>query len=95
MALGYSSKGNAHVRVDLIEGSPDNTHPLRGNILKIIVKVSMDYACLIQKEKLIIANPVAGLVEKYKEMGFTHYQKPNAFFRKEEVCVRRVSDDCL
>ena len=90
MAIGYSSKGGSHVRVDFIEGSPDDAHPLRGKILEIIVNVSMDYTRLIEKKKLIIADPVAGLVEKYKEMGFTHYRKPNSFFRKEEVCVMEV-----
>ncbi|MCI5166270.1 MAG: hypothetical protein D3903_09285 [Candidatus Electrothrix sp. GM3_4] len=94
MALGYASKGSAHLRIDLIEGAPDNNHPLRGSILPIIVDVSMDYALIEKKQKLIIANPVPDLIDIYSKMGFTYYPEQNRIFKKESFCEREVCYEC-
>ena len=96
MTIGYTSKGPTHVRLDLIEGAPDENHPLRGLVLRIIVDVSMNYAQLTRKEKLIIANPVPDLIDLYQRRGFTYIPEKKSFFgTHEDFCVKEVCYDGL
>ena len=96
MTIGYASKGSSHVRLDLIEGAPSNNHPLRGSVLQIIVDVSMNYAQMTKKEKLIIANPVPNLIAIYQQRGFIYISEKKSFFgTKEAFCSKEVSYECL
>lgn len=96
MTIGYTSKGPTHVRLDLIEGAPVENHPLRGHVLQIIVDVSMNYAQMMRKEKLIIANPVPDLIDLYQHQGFIYIPEKKTFFgANEDFCVKEVCYDCL
>lgn len=91
LSLGHISKDNKHVWIDLIEGSPVQNHPLEGHVLKIIIAAAIEYAHIMRKRLLILAEPVSGLIGTYKKLGFEYRNR--GFFKKRPVCQKEVRND--
>ncbi|MBP0020703.1 MAG: hypothetical protein J7647_24500 [Cyanobacteria bacterium SBLK] len=89
LSLGHISRDSTHVWIDLIEGSPFESHPLKGYILKIIIVTSTEYARVMKRKFLKLAEPVSGLIEKYtQQYGFEYVNR--GFFKKRPICQKEV-----
>jgi hypothetical protein len=75
LAICYKSKGNQVLNIHYIEGSPDESHPLKGFVLNIIDTILKEYGGLIKTKKIRILNPVDGLKNFYLSQGYTLSKK--------------------
>lgn len=70
LALCRKSKNNEHIVIHFIEGSPEKNHSLRGRIFDIVDAVCLQYADILKMKKIIIFDPVEGLIEFYKSRDY-------------------------
>ena len=59
------------VEVDLIEGSWDRHHPLKGAVRYAVMEAAKAYAVSLGLDELRLNYPAPGLLTKYEQMGFT------------------------
>ncbi|WP_147274807.1 hypothetical protein [Ferruginivarius sediminum] len=85
LAIGTRNKTAA--RLDAIEGSPSDSHPLKGQILLIGLQALSCYAQKTGRAEAWLMEPVEGLVEIYEQdFGFT-LERPR---KSAPYCRRRV-----
>jgi hypothetical protein len=76
LAICSRSKRGEVISIHCIEGSPDDNHPLRGLIFKIIDLVCLEYAVSKKTVKTIqIRDPVERLITFYEEHGYKLQRK--------------------
>jgi hypothetical protein len=69
--LGKVSRNGRHVSVTLIEGNPDATHPLKGNIVKIVALYGIALCEEFDKPELRFVEPLEALIPLYEAYGFS------------------------
>jgi len=89
LSLGHFSRSEKHLWVDFIEGSPVKDHSLKGYVLKIIIATNLEYAFVMKKKYLKLAEPVEGLIKTYEKMGF-EYINTGLFHKKRPICRREI-----
>lgn len=70
LAIGKPSRGRRHLAIYFIEGNPDKQHPLRGQLLPILLEAASLYGVALGCAYLRLINPVEGLHPLYSRWGF-------------------------
>ncbi len=70
LAVGKVSNGRFVLSVYLLEGSPVDTHPLKGLVRFCAVEAAEAYATILGCEELHLRRPVDGALPLYFDMGF-------------------------
>ena len=70
LCLGKASERNIHVRLEVLEGSPDSNHPLRGRIAYIALTATELYGYACGASQVRIIDPVEGAINSYKAIGY-------------------------
>ncbi|MCO6057957.1 N-acetyltransferase [Pseudomonas sp. MOB-449] len=60
------------IKIVLLEGKPDRTHPLRGLVAPLSLLAIDNYARMLGCQEIEIQDPEPGAVEWYEELGFTY-----------------------
>lgn len=68
--IGRVSKGRTRLTLHYIEGSPDPKHPLRGNIMLLIVTAAIYYARAVGAERVLLKDPLQAVQPLYARFGF-------------------------
>lgn len=72
MAYATPKQSKLSIKVVLLEGKPDRTHPLKGFVASLVLEAIDNYAGLLELEEIEIENPAAGAVPWYQELGFQY-----------------------
>ncbi len=87
LALGKPSKGTSHNAIYLMEGSPIK-HPLNALITRIVLEVGMAYAIALDKEYLMLVDPLEKMIKVYtKRYGFEFRTAKN---HPKRFCIKKV-----
>jgi hypothetical protein len=70
MAAGRPSVSHRRLTVHYVEGCPDPTHPLKGQILSIALAAATAYAHALWATTLRLSDPAPALIEDYVSAGF-------------------------
>ncbi len=70
LAIGKPSKGPSHLAMQLLEGNPAETHPLKGFVAESAVEAGISYARLLEKVELRLLRPLPGALPTYRRLGF-------------------------
>jgi hypothetical protein len=70
LAIGKPSKGPSHLAVQLIEGNPAPTHPLKGFVAECVTEAAFSDGRLLNKSQPRLLRPLPGALEKYRAIGF-------------------------
>ena len=70
LAIGKPSRGASHLAVQLLEGSPNTGHPLRGRIAECVTVAAASYARLLGKAQIRLIRPLPGALPIYRRLGF-------------------------
>ncbi|MBA1280441.1 N-acetyltransferase [Stutzerimonas stutzeri] len=70
--LAYASPRNSKlcIKVILLEGKPDKSHPLRGFVAPLVLEAIVNYATLLGCVEIEMEEPAAGAVPWYRKLGF-------------------------
>jgi hypothetical protein len=72
--------------VEVLEGHPDPTHPLRGEVLLIVLQAATTYAQRTGRPEVWLMEPAEGLIHLYEKLGFS-LETPK---RGKRYCRRKV-----
>jgi len=89
LAIGKPSRGRRHLSVYFLEGHPDKLHPLKGQILPIILEAAALYAVALGCSYLRLIKPVDGLHARYQRHGFEFDKDNSGRIHCEQRLVRR------
>lgn len=70
LCVGWVSKGRQNLTLRYLESAPDPHHPLRGWVTTLMFEAALQYASALSVQKLLLRDPVPGLVGRYEEFGF-------------------------
>lgn len=71
LAIGKVSDGKLVLSIYLLEGSPVNTHPLKGLVRFCVVEAAEAYGTILGCDELHLRQPVDGALPLYFDMGFS------------------------
>lgn len=74
LLLGKMSAKNVHVRLEVLEGSTDNAHPLRGRVAYIALSAVEMYGYALGAKEARIIDPVDGAINSYKKLGYELFE---------------------
>ena len=89
LAIGKPSRGRRHLAVYFLEGNPDKQHPLKGQVLPILLEAAALYAVAQGCSYLRLINPVEGLHARYERHGFEFGKDVGGRVYCEQQLVRR------
>jgi hypothetical protein len=69
--VGRVSKGRKHLTLHYMESAPDPVHPLRGFVTPLVFEAARNYGLVLGVDKLLLREPLAGVIERYHSFGFT------------------------
>jgi len=69
--LAAGAPGSGFMEVRLMQGSPDNQHPLKGAVRFAVLEAARAYTLALGDRELRLNLPDRGLLTKYQQMGFT------------------------
>lgn len=75
MLFCTGSRHGINVNIRYLEGSPDNSHPLKKFILDIAIQSAEQYAESIKAKMITIQNPIQDVVGRYIDKGYEYNQK--------------------
>jgi len=70
LLLGRMSGKNIHVRLEVLEGSTDINHPLKGRIAYISLSSIEMFGYILGAKESRIIDPVDGAVNSYRKLGY-------------------------
>jgi hypothetical protein len=70
LCVGRVSKGREHLTLHYMESSPSPVHPLRGMVMPIMFEAALRYALALDVKKLVLREPLPGMISRYREFGF-------------------------
>ncbi|MBS4088418.1 N-acetyltransferase [Pseudomonas rustica] len=70
--LCYASprKSKLCIKIVILEGKPDRSHPLRGAVAALALTAIENYAVLIGCTEIEVQEPAAGAIPMYESLGF-------------------------
>lgn len=71
LCVGRVSKGRRHLTLHYMESAPDPAHPLRGFVTPLMFEAARNYGLALGVDKLLLREPLPGVVERYYRFGFT------------------------
>lgn len=66
MAYASPKQSKLCIKVILLEGKPDKTHPLKGFVAPLVLEAIGNYAALLGLEEIEIEEPAAGAIPWYQ-----------------------------
>jgi hypothetical protein len=72
MAYASPNKSKLCIKVILLEGKPDKSHPLKGFVAPLVLEAIANYAALVGCVEIEIEDPAAGAIPWYQELGFQY-----------------------
>lgn len=73
LLLGKMSGKNVHIRLEVVEGSTDNSHPLKGRVAFIALSAVEMYGFALGAQESRIIDPVDGAIKSYSKQGYKLY----------------------
>jgi len=70
LALGKMSEKNIHVRLEVLEGSTDIRHPLKGRVAYIALTALEMFGYALNAEEARVIDPVDGAIKSYSKLGY-------------------------
>lgn len=70
LAVGWLSKGHQQLTLHFLESAPDHRHPLRGDMAYLAFTAADLYGRAVGARRLMLRDPLPGISERYKAMGF-------------------------
>ena len=70
LLLGRMSGKNIHVRLEVLEGSTDASHPLKGRVAYIALSAIEMFGYALGAKESRIIDPVHGAINSYKKLGY-------------------------
>ncbi|MBD0684072.1 N-acetyltransferase [Pseudomonas sp. PSB18] len=64
-------KSTVRLKIVLLQGSPDHTHPLRGWVASIALLTTEFYARMLDCNQIEVQEPEAGAIPYYLKLGFS------------------------
>jgi hypothetical protein len=74
MAYASPRQSKLCIKVILLEGKPDRTHPLKGFVAPLVLDAIESYALLIGCSEIEMEEPASGAVAWYETLGFAFDQ---------------------
>lgn len=71
LSAGRPSRGHHYLAVNFLEGSPVADHPLKGQVLPLVLAAATAYGRALGAASLRLNNPLPGAVPLYERQGFT------------------------
>lgn len=71
MAWATPKQSKICIKVILLEGKPDKSHPLKGFVAPLVLEAIGNYADLLGCVEIEIEDPAAGAIDWYVELGFS------------------------
>lgn len=65
-------KSKLCIKIVILEGKPDRTHPLRGAVAALTLTAIESYAVLIGCFEIEVQEPAAGAIPVYESLGFSY-----------------------
>jgi hypothetical protein len=87
-ALGRPSKARTHCSLDYVEASPDQSHPLKGRVLPVVLTALERYCVAIGAHEMRIPEPLPGLIPLYEDKyAFSVVKDPGGhpYWRREVI----------
>lgn len=89
LAVGSNVMANETVVIDVREGHPDKNHPLKGQVARVIDKVSTDYAAALGCKRVAYNPPFSeGALKMHQRMGLALREVDISPKNKVECYVR-------
>ena len=63
-------KSSISLKIVLLEGKPDTSHPLKGHVASLMLTAIDGYARMLQVSNIEVEDPAAGAVSLYQALGF-------------------------
>ena len=70
LAIGRSSPRKQNFSFRVLQGSPIDQHPLKGQILPILIEIGTMYGTALDCRQLRFLQPLPGMIPVYERMGF-------------------------
>lgn len=70
LVIGKPSRGRRHVSAFFLEGNPEANHPLKGQVLPILLEGLALYGSALGCAYIRLIQPVDGLIQRYEQAGF-------------------------
>lgn len=70
LAIGKPSERRQNLSIYVAQGSPVRDHPLKGQIMPIVLDVAGAYGTALSCRELRLVNPLAGPLRRYEALGF-------------------------
>jgi len=64
------SEKNIHVRLEVLEGSTDIRHPLKGRVAYIALTALEMFGYALNAEEARVIDPVDGAIKSYSKLGY-------------------------
>jgi len=64
-------KSKICIKIVILEGKPDKSHPLRGAVAALALTAIENYALMIGCAEIEVQEPAAGAIPVYESLGFT------------------------
>lgn len=74
LCFATPKRSKFRIKLMLVEGHPDSTHPLKGFVAAMMITAVEDYAKLIDLPSILIPKPLPEVVPLYKKLGFAYNQ---------------------
>ncbi len=79
LALGRLSRKNVNVKLELVEGSTDKVHPLKGQVALTMLTAIEAFGAIAGAEESLIIDPVPGAIPAYQRIGYSLRQASKHF----------------
>ncbi|HCZ9307338.1 TPA: hypothetical protein O4G77_004302 [Vibrio alginolyticus] len=71
LCLGKLSEKNVHVRLEILEGSTERAHPLKGRVAYVALTGFELFGYASGAEEVRVIDPVDGAISTYKALGYS------------------------
>ncbi|MCF5371993.1 N-acetyltransferase [Pseudomonas syringae] len=72
MAYATPKQSKLCIKVILLEGKPDRTHPLKGFVAPLVLEAILNYGSLLGCSEIEIEDPATAAVPWYQTLGFRY-----------------------
>lgn len=72
LCFATPSSGKTLVRIKLLEGNPDEFHPLKGQVTTLMLLAVNQFCKLVDAQVIVVDEPWEGAIPHYLELGFAY-----------------------
>lgn len=71
LCFATPSTGKTLVRIKLLEGNPDELHPLKGQVTTLMLLAVNQFCKLVDAQVIVVEDPWEGAIPHYLDLGFS------------------------